>query len=99
MEISDVMQRLEQAETGEAAKLLRDILRAKVREALYELVEEEVNGLCGPRHRPEEGTPYYRSGSAESEVYLDGCRTSAKRPRVRRKTGEDSSIEVHLKTW
>lgn len=99
MEKSDVLERLHQAETGEAARLLRDILRANVREALYELVEEEISGLCGPRHRPKEQTPYYRSGSAESEVYLDGSRTAAKRPRVRRKTGADSSIEVYLTTW
>ena len=99
MEKSEVMERLHQAESGEAAKLLRDILRASVREALYGLVEEEISGLCGPRHRPKEGTPYYRSGSAASEVFLDGRRTEAKRPRVRRKSGEDASIEVHLKTW
>jgi len=99
MEKSDLMERLHQAETGEAAKLLRDILRTSVRETLYELVEEEISSLCGPRHRPKEETAYYRSGSAESEIYLDGCRTAAKRPRIRRKSGEDSSIEVHLKTW
>lgn len=99
MEKSDIMERLHQAESGEAAKLLRDILRANVREALYELVEEEICGLCGPRHRPKQATPYYRSGTASSEIYLDGSRTEAKRPRIRRKTGKDSSIEVHLKTW
>ena len=63
-----VMQRLYQAESGEAAKLLRDMLRANVRQALYELVEEEISGLCGPRHRPFAETPYYRSGSVDSEV-------------------------------
>ena len=99
MNKNDVMQRLYQAESGEAAKLLRDMLRANVRQALYELVEEEISGLCGPRHRPCAETPYYRSGSADSEVYLDGSRTVAKRPRVRRKSEEDASIEVHLKTW
>lgn len=99
MNKNDVMQRLYQAESGEAAKLLRDMLRANVRQALYELVEEEISGLCGPRHRPHAESPYYRSGSADSEVYLDGSRTVARRPRVRRKSEEDASIEVHLKTW
>ena len=88
MEKSDIMERLHQAETGEAASLLSDYLRANVREALYSIVEEEISGLCGPSHRPKEVTAYYRSGSASSEIYLNGERTSAKRPRIRKRTGE-----------
>ncbi len=95
----ELMERLQQAESGEAAKLLRDMLRANVRQALYELVEEEISGICGPRHRPEEATPYYRSGSAPSEIYLDGRRTAAQRPRVRRRSGEDGSIEPIFYTF
>ncbi len=99
MKKNDIMERLHQAESGEAAKLLREVLRAKVRQALYELVEEEIIGLCGAKHHPKKGTPYSRAGTSPSEVYLNGERTEAKRPRVRYKTGENSSIEVHLKTW
>ena len=99
MEKSDLLNRLYQAETAEAASLLRDMLHRSVREALYGLVEEEISALCGPRHHPKEGSSFYRSGSAQSEIYLDGSRVSATRPRIRCKTGDGSSIEVHLKTW
>ena len=99
MEKRAVIKRLEQAETGEAAELLHEVLRANVRQALYELVEEEIQGLCGPKHRPKEGGRYYRSGTSPSEVYLEGRRVPAKRPRVRRRSGDDKSLEVHLYTW
>ncbi len=99
MKKSDIMERLHQAESGEAAKLLREVLQANVRQALYELVEEEIIGLCGPKHHPKKGTPYSRAGTSPSEVYLNREKKKAKRPRVRRQTGENSRIEVHLKTW
>ena len=92
------MERLHQAETGEAAKLLQDMLRTNVRRALYEIVEEEISGLCGAKHHPREASAYYRSGTSPSEVYLGKERTALKRPRVRR-LQDGGSIEVHLKTW
>ena len=39
---------LEQADSKEAGALLRAALRNKMREALMEIFEEEVQGLCGP---------------------------------------------------
>ena len=99
MERNEVINRLHQADSTEAGQLLRELLRANVRQALYDLVEEEIESLCGPSHHPRKDALYYRSGSSDSHVYLDGRRTEAKRPRVRFKSAEDKSIEVHLKTW
>lgn len=99
MNKSEVIKRLNQAESDEAAELLREILRSSVRQALYQLVEEEVKGLCGPKYDRNKSAEYYRAGSAQSEVYLDGIPQSATRPRVRRRTSEGLSFEVHLKTW
>ncbi len=96
MKKSDIMERLHQAESGEAAKLLREVLQANVRQALYELVEEEVTGLCGAKHHPKKGTRYCRAGTSPSEVYLSREKTKAKRPRVRCQSGENGTIEVHL---
>ena len=75
-------------------------MQTTVRLALYELVEQEISSLCGPRHQPAKGTPYYRSATSPSQVNLNGKKTALKRPRVRRKGDEgNSSIEVNLKVW
>lgn len=99
MESSEIIERLHQAETGAAAQLLHEVLRAGVRTALYAIVEQEISGLCGRRHRPDKEATCVRAGSAKSDIYLDGRRVEAKRPRVRRKCADGGSVEVHLKTW
>jgi len=93
-----------QAETlGESpfednAAAFRASLRQKVRDALYAMVNEEINALCGEAWHPSEEASCYRAGSAPSRVYLQGERQSLKRPRVRRQS-EEGSEEVPLKTW
>lgn len=99
MKKTDLHERLQQAETGEAAVLLRDMLRACVRQALYDLAEEEIRALCGPKHHPGDGRSCYRAGSSPSVAYVSGERTALVRPRVRRWQGDGSSDEVYLRTW
>ena len=41
---------MEQSDSKEASVLLRDALQNKMSEALMEMFEEEVQGLCGPSH-------------------------------------------------
>jgi transposase-like protein len=54
--------------------------------------------LCGPSHKPEQGSGYFRSGSAPSSVYLDGRKEKLVRPRVRHRS-VDETVEVTLKSW
>jgi len=79
-----------QTETADAGKALQEWLRYRTREALLEIVEEEVSNLCGPRHFPVEGTEFYRAGSAPSSLYLGSVRQEMNRPRVRRKKGKQA---------
>ena len=80
------------------ATMLRDYLRGAVRGAIYGLLQEELTELCGPLHRPEASSRYYRAGSAPSHFFVEGRREDLLRPRVRVRTG-GTSAEVELQSW
>ena len=87
-----------QVETFGTAEEFRGYMRQKARQALYDLLEEEMEALCGESYHPDDESVCYRSGSAPSSVYIESRREELKRPRVRRKKGEGSE-EVTLKAW
>ena len=89
---------LEQADSKEAGALLRSALRDKMREALMEIFEEEVQGLCGSSHSRDSKTDYYRAGSSPAKVKLGAQEHAIRRPRVRKSLG-DASAEKHLASW
>ena len=89
---------LEQADSKEAGALLRAALRNKMREALMEIFEEEVQGLCGPSHSRDSKSDYYRAGSSPAKVKLGEHEHTIRRPRVRKSLG-DASAEKHLASW
>lgn len=89
---------LQQSDSTEAGKSLRNWMKETARAAFFTLVEEEVSALCGPKHQPETDGVHRRAGSAQSSIYLDGKKESLKKPRVREKRGP-KSFEVELKTW
>ena len=89
---------LEQADSKEAGALLRAALRNKMREALMEIFEEEVQGLCGPSHSRNSKSDYYRAGSSPAKVKLGDQEHAIRRPRVRKSLG-DASAEKHLASW
>ena len=87
-----------QAESLPLAQMMKERFRAVVREALYDVVEEEIVELCGASHRPDPESAFRRAGSANSTVFLDGRKQRLKRPRVRKQSG-DGSVEVQLASW
>lgn len=87
-----------QAERLPLAQMMKAHFRTAVREALYEVVEEEIARMCGPSHRPDADSAFRRAGSANATVFLDGRREALKRPRVREHR-EDGSVEVTLASW
>ncbi len=84
---------LAQASEGEAIELLQQVLRQSARMALFEAMEQEVNALCGSKHKPSE-SEYRRSGSELGSVYLEGEKEGIRRPRVRDAEGE-VKLEVY----
>lgn len=83
----------------DSANELRAYLQSKAREALRAVIDEEVATLCGDRYRPHPEGAYYRAGSAESYVKVNGRHEPMTRPRVRRKKEGSSSEEVTLTSW
>ncbi len=56
-----------------------------------ELLEQEVESLCGAPFARKNGELYHRGGSDKTSIVLDGVKYAIKRPRVR---GEDGEIEL-----
>jgi len=74
---------------------LRDSLRATAEQML----EEEVNALCGESHRPEAGAQYRRAGSESGTCYAEGRREAILRPRVRKRNGDGREREHVLASY
>jgi transposase-like protein len=98
MNTTDLRACLEQADSKEAGALLRKALQSKMREALMEIFEEEVQSLCGSKHAPDRASDYYRAGTSPAKVKLGGQEDAIRRPRVRKSLG-DASAEKHLASW
>lgn len=82
-----------------ATQLFRDYLREHIRGAMWDLMQEEVRELCGPKYDPAPGRVYRRGGSDQGVVYLGGKRQEIRRPRVRRGDGRGKEQEVALRSY
>jgi transposase-like protein len=59
-----------------------------MRGMIYDLFEQEVTALCGPRYERDRLAECARAGSEQGSVYWDGRREPIRRPRVRNERGE-----------
>src|SRR6202167_1834651 len=75
--------------------LLRDSLRASAEQMLQEEVEE----LCGRSHRPEADAQYRRAGSENGTCHAGGRREAILRPRVRKQVGDGTEREHVLTSY
>ena len=98
MEKGTLLEALGQVGSHEAGAIFRSFLREVIRSSYAEVMLEEVSALCGPRHRPDADTPYYRSGSAPGICTVDGHEERVIRPRVRRKN-ISGNVEVPLDSY
>jgi transposase-like protein len=60
-----------------------------------EILEEQRQALCGPRHAQDEGREAYRHGHAAGSLVMGGRRVTLPRPRVRSVKGQ----ELELPAW
>lgn len=90
-----------QAMAGEpgATNPFVDYMRESIRGALWALMREEVETLCGTSHHPVEGALYRRAGSDDGILYFEGRKEAIKRPRVRERQADGSEREVLLETY
>ncbi len=91
--------RLKQAFELNEEETFQDMIRGMVKSALLGVIEEEIEGLCGPRYGRSEERPFYRSGGVSASVYLNGRYETVRRPRVRERLMDGGSREHGLETW
>ena len=82
-----------------AGSEFREFLREAIQEAMWNVMREEVESLCGSSHHPEAGAKYRRAGSEEGIMYFHGRKAGLKRPRVRARQADGREREVVLKSY
>ena len=100
MKQKNTLEGLLQGSSDNHDQLFRGYLREAVRLALWDMMQEEVHDLCGPKYRPRPDAAHRRGGSDRGTIYLGGKRQNLLRPRVRHldETGRDRG-EVELRTY
>jgi putative transposase len=84
-----ISEALAQGNPDEARSLFQDLMRTSARLALLQLMEEEVNQLCGAKYsRQNPESACRRAGSEKGIAYINGTREDVIRPRVRDGEGE-----------
>jgi len=61
--------------------------------AMFQVFEEEVTELCGPKGKHSEDRQAYRHGQDATKVVYGGTKISVKSPRVRSKTGGEIPLD------
>ncbi|MEI6423814.1 MAG: transposase [Lentisphaerota bacterium] len=93
-----MLEALGQVGSGEAGEIFRKFIRGAVMSSFVDVMQEEVEALCGPKYRPLGEEDAYRSGSAPGICVLEGRMERVERPRVRRKTVAGSE-EIRLESY
>lgn len=93
-----MLEALGQVGSGEAGEIFRKFIRGAVMSSFVDVMQEEVEALCGPRYRPLGEESAYRAGNAPGVCILEGRRERVERPRVRRKTVVGSE-EIRLESY
>jgi len=84
---------------GEAGKALQNALQAAAREVFLRVLAAEVEDLCGPAYRAEEGVRCRRGGNAKGFFYDGPRREAIIRPRVRRRHADGKESEESLRSY
>ena len=88
-----------QANELRAGAAFVELLTGQIREAVMELMAEEVTRLCGAMRRPEEESGVRRAGSERGLCYVFGRKLELKRPRVRGMGLDGKEREVRLASY
>lgn len=99
MKINDQTSSAAQAVSAENREYFMSRLRDSLRATAEQMLEEEVNALCGESHRPEAGAQYRRAGSESGTCYAEGRREAILRPRVRKRNGDGMEREHVLASY
>jgi len=98
MDDFNLTETLGQVSSSEAGVIFRNFLRGGVRQMICEVMAEEVNELCGPKHHPN-ASGNIRAGSSSGRVIAHDQREDIVRPRVRYTDELGNQNEVQLQTY
>jgi putative transposase len=83
-------------EIKDSREQIREVIEGRLRTAVldmvYELFDQEVSSLCGPKYSRD--SEAVRNGSDPGSVILQGQRVSVRKPRVKR-AGKDVKLESY----
>lgn len=88
-----------QSESEQTSEIFNEYLRVSVRLALFDLMQEEVEDLCGRPHARDQSSEYRRAGSEQGICYIEGGKERIKRPRVRQRHDDGTESEVRLESY
>jgi transposase-like protein len=92
-------EQLLQSDSTGTAEIFNEYLRGAAKLALFDLMQEEVDRLCGPSHDRALPRPAHkRAGSEKGICYIEGTKEPIQRPRVRREDCEGTE-EVQLASY
>jgi putative transposase len=96
-----LQEQLLQSNSEQTSEIFNEYLRGAVRFALLDLMQEEVQTLCGQAYdrNGDDCSGYRRAGSEKGVCYIDRGKESIKRPRVRRVLENGDEEEVTLNTY
>jgi len=80
-------------------EFFREQMRGAVRQALQDIMCEEVEDLCGRKYRPSTAALHRRAGSDDGVFYCHGHKEAVKRPRVRQRQADGTEREVALASY
>lgn len=85
--------------TANSTDIFLDYMRQSIRDALWDLMQQEVEQLCGESHQRTDTGPYRRAGSEKGVFYSEGGKQSITRPRVRQRRADGGESEAHLASY
>ena len=88
-----------QASRERTRDLFLSHIRGCVQASVLELMQEEVEELCGPRYNRSSANRHRRAGSDIGILYLEGERCPIRRPRVRETDDDGNEFETRLGTY
>jgi len=99
MDHAEALLALGQASIDEAGEIMDQFIRGMTRQAVLDVMAEEVGQLCGTRYRHGIDRAYQRGGSAAGAIYAGAEKMPVERPRVRRQTASGAYKEVPLASY
>ena len=80
-------------------QIFQEHIRGQIQWAIVDLIQKEVEELCGRKYHPDSSSDCRRAGSEDGAIYIGGKRRRIVRARVRRMDEAGQEREVRLRSY